>query len=90
MKVHFQTFQAPRWAGPVVLLLILALIPFALMLAALLAAVAVGYSVVRFLSPSGRTPLENRSPGSRGLDSAAPGGTVIDADYEIKDENGEN
>lgn len=86
MKFEVRSYQAPRWIVPVLVLAALALIPFALMLALGLGAVAIGFSALRALLP----PSEKRL-GSESLErprrTPLKPGSVIDADYEIKDEN---
>lgn len=86
MKFELRSYQAPRWIVPILVLAALALIPFALVLALGLAVAAIGFSALRaFLPPSGKNPgLGYLKKPSRV--SLKPG-SVIDADYEIKDEN---
>jgi len=90
MKVRVQSFSAPRWIIPVLFLVALALIPFFFAVALALAAAAVGFTVFRSLLPApggaafgqpDSTRMDRRFEGS--------GSKVIDADYEVKDENGQ-
>lgn len=86
MKFEVRSYQAPRWIVPVLALAALALVPVALALALGLAAVAIGFSALRaFLPPSGK----NHGPEPLDRPSRMPlkPGSVIDADFEIKDEN---
>ncbi len=86
MRLEVRSYQAPRWMAPILILAALALVPFALMLALGLAAAAIGISAFRlFLPAAGRSenPATFGSPPHHSLKS----GSVIDADYEIKDEN---
>ncbi len=85
LKFEVRSYQLPRWMVPVLALAALALIPFALMLALGVAALAVGVSVLRAFLPSGRvggSPTLGKAKGG----SLKPG-SVIDVDYEVKDEN---
>lgn len=86
IKVQMQTFQVPRWLGPVLVLTALALIPFALMIGLALMAVVLGWTALRlFLSfPSRPIFQQGRDTGvvDRKSDNASP---AIDAEYEVKD-----
>ena len=81
----------PPWLGPLLVLIILALIPFALMLAAGLTVLAVGFSIFRLFLPSRNRPLlghpTSKTPERIMGESDA---MTIDAEYEIKDEHGKN
>lgn len=86
LKFEMHSYQLPRWMVPVLALAALALIPFALMLALGVAVLAIGVSVLRAFLPS--------SPGlgkAKNLESPQhvplKPGSIIDADYEVKDEN---
>jgi hypothetical protein len=86
LKFEVRSHQLPRWMVPVLALAALALIPFALMLALGLAAAAVSLSVFRAFLPTGNRPKDSKTldpPARISLKS----GSVIDADYEVKDEN---
>ena len=86
IKVQMQTFQAPRWLGPILVLIALALIPFALMIGLALMATVLGLTALRLFLPSPPRPIfeQGRDPGAGGrkVESGSP---VIDADYEVKD-----
>ncbi len=86
LKFEVRSYQLPRWMVPVLVLAALALIPFALMLALGLAAAAVGLSVFRAFLPAGNRPMDPEilNPPAR---TSLKSGSVIDADYEVKDEN---
>jgi hypothetical protein len=91
MRLQVQSFQLPRWVVPVMILVALALIPFALMVGVALTAVALGFSALRLFLPS--SSPANFGPGFDGQtriknDRPAPG--VIDAEYQVKDEDGKN
>jgi hypothetical protein len=85
LKFEIREAHLPRWMVPVLVLAALALIPFALMLALGLAAVAVGLTALRILLPPAKPP-EREILKPRASSSLKPG-SVIDADYEVKDEN---
>ena len=86
LKFEVRSYHAPRWIVPILALAALALIPFALVLVLGLAAAAIGFSAVRaFLPPTGK-PLGPETLGKPSRTPLKPG-SVIDADYEIKDEN---
>lgn len=87
MKIEVHSFQAPRWIIPLLILAALALIPFALALAAGMAVLALGVGVLKLLLPSSGTSghvgsFETRRSAGKFSDS-----TAIDADYEVKGEN---
>ena len=88
MRVQVQSFRGPRWLGPLLVLIALALLPFALMLGLAVMALVIGASVVRlFLPMPGNKAMENQTsavPGRRVSDSSS---SAIDAEYEVKDEN---
>lgn len=88
LKVQVQSYALPRWVIPVVFLAALALVPFALMLALGLGAMALGASVVLSLLPSAKAVKDPGRFGERGRSLRDAGSSpVIDADYEVKDEN---
>lgn len=88
LKVQVQSYALPRWVVPVVFLAALALIPFALMLALGLGALALGASVVLSLLPPAKPAQDPRHFGEKGHSMKGPDSPqVIDADYEVKDEN---
>jgi len=86
MKFEVHSYQTPRWIVPILILAALALIPFALVLALGLAAAAIGVSAFRLFLPVAGRP---ESPGTLGAPppTSLKSGSVIDADYKIKDEN---
>ncbi len=90
MKVQVRMFRGPGWIVPALVLIALALLPFALMLAAGLAFLAVGAAALSALLPGARRPLPENdySPRSRKLKSGPEAG-VIDADYEVVKEDHE-
>jgi hypothetical protein len=86
MRMVMHSFQAPRWVAPLLVIIAIALIPFALILALVLAGLAVGFSVLRlFLSGHGTEDPEIRF-GQNGDSRRIPDDTVIDADFEVKNE----
>jgi hypothetical protein len=88
MRVVVQSFQAPRWIVPVLILVALALIPFALMLAVTLLGVAVAATAFRaLLSPAPEANPKNHSFPKGQLAELNPGSKVIDAEYEAKDQD---
>lgn len=91
VKMQVRSYALPSWVVPVAFLAALALIPFALMLALGLAAVAIGTSVVFALLPPAKAPQDRRPFGETGrLKGDAGSRPAIDADYEVKDENAKN
>lgn len=83
IKVQVQSFQMPKWVVPAMILIALALIPFALVLGLAAAALALGVGALRlFLPPSSRTFPAHRPSGGPSL---GMGGDAIDVDYEVKD-----
>jgi hypothetical protein len=90
MPVMVRSYNLPRWLGPLVGLAVLALIPFALMVALALAGLSLGVLVIRSLLPSsGREKRVLRGPGSsrssQHLNSTHPSTQVLDAEYEVKE-----
>ena len=86
-----QTFQAPRWLGPILVLIALALIPIAMMVGLTVLAVVLGFAALRvFLPTPSRSTFSN--PGSMNANNRkiqSPS-TVIDAEYEVKESNAKN
>ncbi len=91
MPVMVRTFNIPRWMGPFLILAALALIPFALVLAFSLGALAVGLLAVRTLLPGSARPASGRvfqgppKASSQRLDSSHHPVRVLDAEYEVKE-----
>ncbi len=86
IKVQMQTFQAPRWLGPVLALIALALIPFALVVGLAVLTAAVGFTALRAFLPS--APVLKSSPGeTMGGRKIHSRSQTIDAEYEVKDGN---
>jgi hypothetical protein len=84
--MEVRSFQAPRWLGPILILIALALIPFLLTLALGLLALGIGASVIKALLPPShpkndheRIFAAHRQFGKKSDPSA------IDAEYEVKD-----
>ena len=91
MRLQVQSFQLPRWVVPVMILIAFALIPFALVLGLALTAVAVGFSALRFFFPASSSPtFDQGSNDQPGIKKSTPASKVIDAEYQVKDEDGEN
>ena len=91
MRLQVQSFQLPRWVAPVMILVALALLPFALMLGLALTAVAIGYSILRlFLPISNSSTTYQTLRGQTGMKNHASASGVIDAEYQVKDEDGKN
>ena len=78
----------PRWVVPVLVLVALALIPFALALALVAGGIAVTAAVVRTFLPLSPKSFPNDSPFEvKGKMFDRGNSSVIDADYEVKEEN---
>lgn len=91
MRLQVQSFQMPRWVIPVMILVALALVPFALVLGLALTAVALGFSALRLFLPAHNS--SHFGPASNGrtrIKSDGPASGVIDAEYQVKDEDGKN
>lgn len=86
MEIRF--YRAPGWIIPFLILLALALLPFAMVLALAVAGAALGAAVLRFLflPAQEQTAEKNKNILSEGEGSAS-NTPVIDADFEVKDEN---
>lgn len=88
MRVQVQSVRLPRWVVPLLILAVLALIPIALTLAAAVAVLAIGATVVRsFLPASAEPKIQSKTHRFKPLDERSSNAAVIDADYEIKDEH---
>ena len=85
MRVQVQTLRAPRWLGPLLVLMALAILPFALMVGLAVMSLVVGASLLRLLLPSPeKRTLENRMPAAG---RAVADSSAIDAEYEVKDDH---
>ena len=88
MRFQVQTFRAPRWLGPVLVLIAMALLPFALMLGLAVMALVSGASVLRLLLPPvGKWAMQGRQDSTSGRSIIEPGSPAIDAEYEVKDDH---
>ncbi len=86
MQIHIRSSQLPRWIVPVLILVALALIPFALMLGLTLAAVAIGASALRLLWPSpGKQEAGPKEFPFSKAEKRFSDPSAIDAEYEVKD-----
>ncbi|GEM_PF-1331729 len=87
MRVQVQSFRAPRWLGPLLVLIALAILPFALILGMAVMALVAGASIFRLLLPAPRKVFEeNLGSGKAAHRVVDSGSRAIDADYEVKDE----
>jgi hypothetical protein len=86
MQIHVRSVPLPRWLAPLLILAALALIPFALMLGLVLAAVVIGASALRLLLPSPVKPGADsfEFPFSRN-EKKISDHSAIDAEYEVRD-----
>ena len=86
MQIHVRSARFPGWVVPVLALIALALLPFAIALAFLVGALALGAGVVRllFLPPSADASAKPsfRRPTSKER-LADP--SAIDAEFEVKE-----
>lgn len=86
MQIHVRSTRFPGWLVPALALFALALLPFAIALAFLVGALALGAGLVRFLlfPSASRTSADRtlRSPSSKER-LADP--SAIDADFEVKE-----
>ncbi len=90
MPVMVRAYNLPRWLGPLVGLAVIALIPFAVMLALALAGLSLGYLVIRSLLPSPGNPktafpVTGSNDPSQRLHSAHPSPQVLDAEFKVKE-----
>jgi len=86
MRVMVRSFHVTRWMGPLILLGLLALIPFAFMLALTLTALAVVFFVVRSFGPAFRaTEMGTRAKPKIQPHSIDTSSQVLDAEYEVKE-----
>jgi hypothetical protein len=86
MQIHVRSVQMPRWFVPALILLAVALLPFALMLGLALAAAAVAVSILRVLLPSaGKPEIDSSDFRSPRPDGKISDSSAIDAEYEVKD-----
>jgi hypothetical protein len=86
MRIMVRSFQAPRWVVPVLFVAALAILPFALLFGLVILGLVLGGSLIRLFLPGSPSPSVNvKSQNASGYLRSS----VIDADYEIKDENHE-
>jgi len=86
--MEIRSFRAPGWLGPVLLLLALAILPFALILGLVVTGIVLGASVMKALVPfPAEEKLEGRTEVVPKQERLSADSEIIDADYEIKDEN---
>jgi len=84
IQLQFRSFRLPGWVVPVMFLLALALLPFALLFAVGLGVLALGAGLLGslFRGPSGPS-LGTAKKGS--VSGPGRGTKVIDVEYEVKD-----
>ena len=91
MRLQVESFPLPRWVVPVMILIAIAFIPFALVLGLVLTAAVAGFSVLRFFLPATNPPIFGQGPNSQTrLKKPDPVSGIIDAEYQVKDEDGKN
>lgn len=86
MRIHVSSTQFPGWVVPVLLLIALALLPFAIALGLLVGVLALGAGLVRVLlfpapAENQDKPSLRRPPSNERL--ADP--SAIDAEFEVKE-----
>ena len=88
MKFQVQSFRAPGWLFPIVLLVGLALIPVALFIAVAVLGLALAGAVVRSLLPA-RSPSSSssQSVSARKASGSFANQPILDVEYEIKDDH---
>lgn len=90
MRFQVRTFAMPRWIGPLLALAAIVLLPFALMLALGLAALALGALVFRALMfPTDKRPDSPSIDTSRSPALGSNDSPILDAEYEVKEEDEE-
>lgn len=86
MRMEVRSFQMPRWLAPILGLLALVLIPIAMMVAILFAALALGTTLIRAFVPSISSPNSKSRPSISSKDSSLSQSPAIDVEYEVKDQ----
>lgn len=87
MRMEVRSFQLPRWLAPLMGLLALVLIPVAVMVAFLFAALALGASLIRAFVPSISSREFKSGPTINTKDSSVLSqSSAIDVEYEVKDQ----
>jgi hypothetical protein len=85
--MEVRSFQLPRWLAPILGLLALVLIPVAVMVAFLFAALALGTTVIRAFIPSiSSQKVKSRSVINSRDSSVLSQSSAIDVEYEVKDQ----
>jgi hypothetical protein len=88
MKFQVQSFRAPGWLFPILLLVGLALIPVALFIAIAVLGLALAATVVRSLLPAtSPSPSHSQTVSARKASGSFANQPVLDVEYEIKDED---
>jgi hypothetical protein len=91
MRLQVHSFQLPRWVAPVMILIALALIPFALVLGLALTTIAIGFSALRlFLPISNSATIHRTFNGQTRMKNHTTTSGVIDAEYQVKEKDGKN
>ena len=91
MKVEIRTFKSAGWIVPLMLLIALVLLPFALMLALALMTAALGAAVFRaLLSSTQGDVIGSDARSTRKLGHPTSGPSIIDAEYEVKEKDEKN
>jgi len=85
--MEVRSFQLPRWLAPLMGLLALVLIPVAVMVAFLFAALALGTTLIRVFVPSISSREVKSRPAINSKDSSVLSqSSAIDVEYEVKDQ----
>ncbi len=85
--MEVRSFQLPRWLAPLMGLLALVLIPVAVMMAFLFAALALGTTLIRAFVPSISSREFKSSPAINPKESSVLSqSSAIDVEYEVKDQ----
>ncbi len=88
MKFQVQSFRAPGWLFPIVLLVGLALIPVALFIAVAVLGLAFAGAVVRsFLPAPSPSSSSSQTVSARKASGSFSNQPVLDVEYEIKDDH---
>ena len=87
MRMEVRSFQMPRWLAPLMGLLAIVLIPIAVMVAVLFAALALGITLIRAFVPSIASQTFKSRPAINAKDSSVLSqSSAIDVEYEVKDQ----